>query len=129
MVFGDPARSTFATALPLVSTLSDSAVFSQVASNDIYFTGLAILNPAGAAASVTIDVYDSAGALIASRQESIPAKQRKSQLLTQYFPELAGQNRGSGYIKFTADRPVASFALFGTHNLSVLSAIPPQAVP
>jgi len=54
---------------------------------------------------------------------------RKSQLLTQYFPQLVGQNISSGYIKVTSDRNVASFALFGTANLSVLAAVPPQAIP
>jgi len=49
--------------------------------------------------------------------------------LSQYFPDLEGQDIASGYIRVTADKGVASFALFGTRTLSVLSAIPPQVVP
>jgi hypothetical protein len=49
--------------------------------------------------------------------------------LTELFPSLAGANRSSGYIRITVDKPVAGFALFGTHDLSVLSAVPPQVVP
>ncbi|MBM3789146.1 MAG: hypothetical protein FJW35_02225 [Acidobacteria bacterium] len=60
--------------------------------------------------------------------KTIPAGHRKSQLLTQYFPHPAGQDRASGYIRVSSDRPVAAFALFGSHDGSVLSAIPPQAV-
>jgi hypothetical protein len=127
VVFGDPARTTFSSALPLVSTLQNAVVFSQLASNETYFTGAAILNPGGVPANVTIDVFDQTGAPLATSTVSIPARQRQSQLLTQYFPELGG--RGSGYFKLTSDQGIASFALFGTHTLSVLSAVPPQVVP
>ena len=46
-----------------------------------------------------------------------------------YFPDLVGQNHRSGYVKIKADRGVASFAVFGTYDLQVLSAIPAQVVP
>lgn len=128
VVFGDQARNVFSSALPLISQLNTSMVFSQLATNSTYFTGLAIMNP-GAAADVTVEVYDANGALIVSRVENIPAGQRKSQLLTEYFPTLVGQNHSSGYIKVTSSSGVATFALFGTQNLSVLSAVPPQIVP
>ncbi|HEY3132394.1 MAG TPA: SBBP repeat-containing protein [Acidobacteriota bacterium] len=129
VVFGDPSGTRFSSALPLVSTLLRFFVFSQVASNQTYFTGLAILNPGSATAAVTIEVYDTDGALVATKSESIAAGQRKSRLLTEYFPALAGQNRSSGYIKVSSDNPLAAFALFGANDLSVLSAVPPQVLP
>ena len=128
VVFGDQARNVFSSALPLISQLNTSMVFSQLATNSTYFTGLAILNP-GAAVDVTVEVYDANGALIVSRVETIPAGRRKSQLLTEYFPTLVGQNHSSGYFKVISSSGVATFALFGTQNLSVLSAVPPQIVP
>lgn len=128
VVFGDQARNVFSSALPLISQLNTSMVFSQLATNSTYFTGLAIMNP-GAAQNVTIEIYDANGAVIVSKVENIGAGQRKSQLLTQYFPELVSQNHSSGYIKVTSSSGVATFALFGTQNLSVLSAVPPQIVP
>ena len=129
VVFGDPARNTFSSSLPLVSTLLTSFVYSQLASNETFFTGIAILNPGDADATVTVEVFDAKGVRVVATVESIPARGRKSQLLTQYFPALIGQSRSSGYIKVTSDRAVASFALFGTNDLSVLSAVPPQVVP
>jgi phosphodiesterase/alkaline phosphatase D-like protein len=45
------------------------------------------------------------------------------------IPVLVGQNRSSGYIRLRANKPVASFALFGTNRLSVLSAVTAQQVP
>jgi hypothetical protein len=129
VVFGDPERKSFSSCLPLVSNLLTSAIFGQVASNSTYFTGVAILNPNGMGVSAKIDVYDRNGNLVRTKTESIGANGRVSKLVTQYFDDLVGQDITSGYIKVTVDKGVASFALFGTNDLSVLSAIPPQVVP
>ncbi len=128
VVFGDPAKQRFASALPLVSALQREFVFSQVASNETYFTGLALLNPGAADAVVTLDLYRSDGTREASVTETLPAKRRMSRLVTEFFPSLAGQSRSSGYIRVTSSQGLASFALFGTHDLSVLSAIPAQEI-
>ena len=129
VVFGDPEREAFSSALPLVSVLLNSFVFGQVASGDRYYTGIAIVNPNDTVADATIEVFDSHGTRIQSKTEAIRAKGRKSRLLTEYFPALINQNITSGYIKVTVDKGVASFAVFGTNNLSSLSAVPPQVVP
>jgi hypothetical protein len=126
VVFGDTEQSRFSSALPLVSTLRSSMVFSQLASNETWFTGLAILNPNDSGANAAIDVLDENGTVIASKVEAIPARQRRSALLTQFFPELIGQNRSKGYLRLNVDKGVASFALFGTNTQSVLAAVPPQ---
>jgi hypothetical protein len=102
-------------------------VYSQIASDDTYYTGVAVLNPTDTDLTATIEVFDQAGALIASKEEFIAAKQRKSLLLTQYFPELVGLEIRSGHIRISADIGFASFGIFGTAE--VLSAIPPQIVP
>jgi hypothetical protein len=41
---------------------------------------------------------------------------------------LEGIDRTGGYVKLTSNQGVAAFALFGTQNLEVLSAIPAQTV-
>jgi len=128
VVFGDPAGEVFSAALPLTSTLVTSAVFSQVVSNSTYFTGLALLNPNLFDAEVQVEVFGSDGVILASKILSIPPGHRISGLITQYFPSLVGQVINTGYIKVTSDRGVASFALFGTNNLSVLSAVPAQVL-
>jgi phosphodiesterase/alkaline phosphatase D-like protein len=129
VVFGDPERKAFAAALPLTASLQASAVFSQIASNDTYFTGLAILNPSDTEAAVTLEVFAADGTLQATTTETLRPRQRVSKLLTQFFPQLVGENRSSGYVRMTSDTAVASFALFGTHDLSVLSAVPAQPAP
>jgi hypothetical protein len=129
VVFGDPEQTTFSAALPLVSKLRTAMIFSQVASNATYFTGMSVLNPNASDANALLEVFDGNGLLIRSRTLLIKSRQRMSQVLTQYFPDLIGQDISSGYLKLTADKGVASFAVFGTNNLSVLSAVPPQVVP
>jgi hypothetical protein len=135
VVFGDPERNRFSSALPLIARLQTSAIFSQVASNRTYFTGIALLNPGAADASATIEVLDGNGTVIRSRTQSVRAGRRIAQLLTQYFPDLVGVDISVGYVRVTLDRGVAGFALFGTNNLTdlsqplALSAVPPQSVP
>ena len=126
VVFGDPDRKTFITALPLVSELVDSMVFSHVASDTTYFMGIALVNPSDAEQVATIDLYRMDGALEASVNTTIPAGQRLCQLLDQLFPQIAGQNRTSGYVRVTVDQGVAGFSVFGTRDLKTLSAIPAQ---
>jgi hypothetical protein len=128
VVFTDPSQDTFATALPLVSQLERSMVFSQVASDQTNFTGLAILNPNQAAAVATIELYMADGKLKARTDKTIPARQRIAPVLPQLFPELQGQNISSGYIRLIVDKGVAAFSVFGTNDLKTLSAVPPQVI-
>ena len=116
-------------ALPLASTLQESVLFPHLVSDQAYFTSITILNPNVTDAIATIEIYTADGRLDSSISEIIPARQRKSRLLTEYFPHLVGKNRTSGHIRLSVDRGVASFALFGSHDSSILAAIPPQTIP
>ncbi len=126
IVFSDPARKSFSAALPFVSSVQKDIIFSQVASNSDYFTGIAMLNPAATTATTRMDVCDSGGRVIASSRIIVLAHSRVSGLLTEYFPDLAGQDLHSGYIRVTSDTGLVTLALFGTNSLSALSAIPPS---
>jgi hypothetical protein len=121
---GDANGNDFSTQLPLANAPESSVVFSQIASGSVFYTGLTILNPGLLDASVTLELYSQAGKLEASRTDVLPARQRRSKLLTEYFPELAGKERNGGYLRLKADPGVASFALIGTQSRSVLSALP-----
>jgi hypothetical protein len=127
-VFEDINGRSFISALELIHRLQNSVVFSHVASNDLFFTGIAILNPSLYDASVTLELHAADGRLVETVSRVIPAGQRISRLMTEYFGSLRGRDQTSGYLRITSSRPTASFALFGTKNLSVLSAIPPQVV-
>ena len=129
VVFGDPDRSRFSSSLPLISDLETGLVFGQVASNDTYFMGLALLNPQDSNVSVTVEIFDKDGRQIRSATFEIGPLRRISKLLTEYFEDLVGIDLSSGYIRITAEKPIAGFALFGTHDQSVLSAVPAQLTP
>lgn len=126
-IISDVNGRTFSAALALVSEPQTSALFGLVVSNETYFTGLALLNPNAADASVQIEFRAPDGSLIVSKTERLPARRRSARFLETYFPSLANARPAQGYIRLTADRPIVPFALIGTRNLLVLSAVPPLA--
>jgi hypothetical protein len=129
LVLSDSDQTVFSSALPLVWTLHSSILFGQIASDETYFTGIAMLNPGENAVSTLMEVFDPAGMRLASTRETIPAGGRRSRLLTEFFPAIRGETHRAGYVRLSADRGVAGFALFGRQDLSSLSAILPQAIP
>lgn len=128
VAFGD--RDRFASALPLVTRTPREVTFSHLASDESFFTGLAIVNWLNWAvqSEITIEVVGPDGLVLASKTETLQLGTRKSQLITDYFPELSGRALRSGYIRVHCPEGVAAFALFGTWNLSALSAIPGQII-
>jgi hypothetical protein len=127
-VFGHRDGESFSSALPLIYDLQNSVVFSHVASNDLYFTGLAIVNPNDSDAMPALELYSEDGVLLERNEVELRAGQRTISLLPGFFSSLTEREQASGYIRIVSAKPLASFALFGTHNLSVLSAIPPKTV-
>lgn len=126
VIFGDPARTTFLTALPFVSRPQRDVVYSQVAQNDLFFTGAAIINLSSQPSSSTIEVFNTDGQLINSGTRPLPGRGRDSFVLTEMFPAL---RINAGYFRVRSTQDIATFAVFGTHTLSALSAVPPQIPP
>ena len=124
--FGDRAQERLASALPLVAELQSEVVFSQLASDATYYTGIALINPDEAAAHVAVRVHDAAGNLIGERLIELSAGESISRVLWQIVPELENREIHSGYIRLSSDRAIASFALYGSND--ALSAVPPQVI-
>jgi len=122
--FGDLAGENLATTLPLVAELENEMIFSQLASDTTYYTGIAIVNPNQAAARVTVQVFEKTGRLLGEQNIILAKNESTSKVLWQYVPELENQQLRSGYIKLTSDIGIASFAVYG--NYMALSAVPPQ---
>lgn len=122
--FGDPQKARFQSALPFVSTLRKAVLFSQVAQGvSNFFTGAAVLNPNPAAIRILIEVFDSSGVRVASGERTIVPNGRVTVVLSEIDPALV---LSKGYFRITSADNFASFAVFGTGDLAVLSAIPPQ---
>ncbi len=128
VTFTDPSGAAFATALPLVSSLEQSMIFSHVATDSTFFMGLSLLNPGHAAAEVMIELFNADGSIEATKTITIPARQRLCSLVTEIFPQLEGQSRTSGFIRVNSSRGVAAFSVFGTRDFRTLSAIPAQII-
>ncbi len=124
--FGDEQGTAFDTALPMVAESRSEVIYSQVAQNETFFTGVAVINANATEARVTIGVYDTEGNLKGSGVERIAAGARISKLLPQIAPSLPAM--GKGYFRVISDLPLFSFAVFGTQDFKVLSAVPPQSV-
>jgi hypothetical protein len=122
--FGDSSIEQFQTTLPLLSTPYVEAIYSHVAQNATYFTGVAIINRNSAPAAVNISIFNTSGVQVGSGSRTIPANSRTSELLSQIDPQLPALT--GGYFKVLSDRAVYSFAVFGTNSLSVLAAVPTQ---
>ncbi len=127
-VFGHSNGTSFSSALPLIANPQKSVLYGHAVSNDLYRSGIAIVNPNTAAATAVVSLYAADGTLIAKKSEFIQAGRRTAKQLTEFFPSQAGKDQTSGYVKVTSDKPLASYSLFGTSNLSVLSAIPAKAL-
>jgi hypothetical protein len=122
IVFGDLEHQIFSTALPLVSEFSKSFVFSQIASNETWFTGIALFNPNPAASDARMEVYDPEGIRIFSKTERLQPFGRVSKLVTEFFPDMKDLQINSGYLRISCDNPMSGVAVIGTNDLSALSA-------
>lgn len=126
IMFDGAAPGKFLTSVPLTPARQARMLFGQVASDDMYYTGLAIYNPESLPTQAYIQVYDRDGNSLAVKSEELPAGGRVSRLLTEYFPELAERKISGGYIVVDTITPVSAFAVFGTKNLTALAAVPSQ---
>jgi hypothetical protein len=126
IAFTSPGSRRFASTVPLVSRLSSSMAFSQIASNTDYFTGVAIVNPAAAPAITVLQVFDANGTALASRSVLIPARGRIAGLIGQLFPDLAGLSLATGYVRVDSMNALAGMILLGANDLATLAAVPLQ---
>jgi hypothetical protein len=127
---GEWNRQLYVCAMELVSSLQTSVLFNFVISDDVYYTGLALLNPNPSPALVAIEVYAADGDLLGSKSEQIEAGESDVRLLTQHFPFLsfAEKERKSGYIRLRSTLSIASIASLGTNNASSTAIIPAQVI-
>jgi hypothetical protein len=110
--------------LPLLITPSNDFVYSHLAQDQSWFTGVAVLNQNVEPAYVTVEVYTSEGAPTGSYTTTLQPGERFSKLVYELIP--ASQGQLGGYVRVSSNVYVTSFALFGTNDLRSLSAIPPQ---
>ncbi len=107
----------------MLAVATRQAVFSHVAQDYQYFTGIALLNPNALPATAVLQVFDRTTRLSASATVRLEGGERIAKLLSELTPI---KNQIGGFIRIVSDRDLMMFSLFGTNTLSVLSAIPAQ---
>ncbi len=120
------AGGTGSTALPLFITPLQDFVYSHIAQNPGYYTGVAIINPNPTTATVNLQVFTADGIEVGSASTQLQPGQKVAKLLYELVPSSAGQL--GGYIRVQSALPVTSFSVFGTFDGKLLSAVPPQNV-
>jgi hypothetical protein len=124
-------------ALPIQTQGSKGMVFSQVAQDNTYFTGLTLVNPSSTAvANVLVEVFDPSGGVLGSSEQigsrwgSFQPGERRAKLIHEIVPGVLG--RSAGYFVVTSDQPIVGFELFGGVNaggqIPFLAAVPPQPI-
>src|SRR5262249_15271383 len=88
VTFGDPAGTAFQPPLPAISLPQPDVVYSQVAMNNTFYTGAAIINASSNDSTSTIWVYDTDGKLLGIAVRPLKAKARDTFVLSQLIPGL-----------------------------------------
>ena len=126
VIFGDPVDLGYAAALPLQKTPFSEAVFSQVANMPGFFTGMAFFNTGMETAEIRIQVFSAEGVQSGDATVLLGPGKRISKLVPEFDLATAGQARG--FIRIISSQPLIAQQLFGTSDLSLLSATPPTIV-
>ncbi len=114
------------TALSIFLPASSDFVYSHVAQNSGYFTGVALVNPNSTAISVNLEVLAADGTSVGATSLQLQPGQKVAKLVYELVPASAGQS--GGYVHVQSTLPITSYSLFGTDDGNQLSAIPPQSV-
>lgn len=122
---GRNSQSFIATS-PLVSRLQNEVVSSHVASDDLFYTEIALANPGTADASLYLGLFNGLGDSVDAVKIDLPAGRKIDFSLKEVFKSLQSNNQTGGYVFMSSDVPVAAFSFFGKNDQSVFSAIPMQ---
>lgn len=125
LTFGD-LEGRFLASLPLQSQGSREFILSHVAQTPDLFTGVALLNPDGQQALVSIEVFTGAGMRTGLALLQLGPRHKIARLLNELLPELP--NQAGGFVRIRSTIPLFGFELFGNFGLDFLSAVPPQVV-
>jgi hypothetical protein len=119
----------FKTTFELQGTPQANFLFPVVAQDDVYWTGIALLNPSDGPAHVTLELWGAGGGATPDRTATatLAPGNRSAVYLLSYFPDL--EPRLTGYIRVHSDKPLYGFSLIHNVGLSFMTAIPALPMP
>lgn len=115
---------TFLTAVPLEGTSRTRIAFPQVAQNDDFSTGIALLNSNDQAATVTLRILDTAGALTGERIFTLAPREQQARLLTEFVPGFGSQT--GGQVQIRSSLPLVALEIFFSNELRFLASVLPE---
>ncbi len=122
--FTDTPGLRFGSTTPFLPSGTTTSWFSQVAQNEQYYTGVAIVNPSLLDTDVQVEVFSTGGQSLGKSQLTVPSRSRMVRTLAGLLPSLPALSKG--YFRVVASKPMPAIALFGTNDGQTLSAIPAQ---
>ena len=101
----------YSATIPLFRVPDKNALYSHVAQDQGFFTGVAIKNRARAPVDGTVEAFDASGHFVGEADFTLDPGARLVKLLFGLIPETAGQRAG-GFRVLSPDGAVESFAFF-----------------
>lgn len=126
VTFTDDAGSS-RTGFVLSGQPMSSLIFPLLAQDNVYETGLALLNNNPNPAQVTLEVYNTDGGVDQHTSVTLAAGERTAVYLPTYFPKMAAHL--SGNLRIHSTQPLYGFALINDRDFNFISAIQPLPLP
>ncbi len=115
--------------LPLAGILRNSALFSNITQNGIGSATMTLINPADGIVSVKMELYSGDGRIAGVASDVIYPHACRSWPISDSFPGISTRAWTSGYVKVTADQPIAIFSPLASSYSPVFTIIPAQNIP
>ncbi len=126
VTFTDEGKA-FRTTFELSGTPSQRLLFPIVAQDDVYRTGIALLNANLEPAAVTVEVWGPGGTLDWSTSVVLEPGNRTAVYLNGFFPDMGPMLVGN--IRVRSDQPLYGMALIHDDGFRFMTAIPPMSQP
>ncbi len=120
-------QNSFATTFELLGSPQANFLFPVLAQDDVYRTGIALLNANAEPAHLTLEVRGEGGTLDGSAEITLAAGHRTALYLPSFFPNLGP--RLTGHVRVRADKPLFGFSLIHDARFTFMTAIPALPLP
>lgn len=114
-------------AMPMETSGALELVFPYVVVLGDWYTGLTLVNPGGAMATVRLDAFAEDGALLSTEDVVLEPGAKYVRLVNLAFPDITDPST-IRFVKVTSDQPLVGFELFGNLASPGLAGLPASAV-
>jgi hypothetical protein len=114
------------TAVPLQTSASTQMLYSEIFENQSTVTGLALVNPGTAAATVDMFLVEEDGTTFAQNSITIPPFSKFTRLVHEVLPDAV--NQAGSYVFLRSSSPIYGVGMVTSPN-TIVFQVPPAAVP